>query len=92
MQQFAVQPYVDCDQHGAGALVSSLPLAEERGGFCRHTALDLQEWNSNLHHLHARNSRRSWIPSWELASERWHSFFSAGTVGRSVVALAIEPQ
>ena len=92
MQQFAIQSYVDRHQHGAGAAFFAILLAEGRCGLGRDSAVDRQEWDSNLHYLDARDSRRSWILAWQLAPAWWRRLLFVGAICGRTVAVAIQPE
>ena len=92
MQQFAIQLYVDCHQHGAGSLFSSILLAESFSRTDRHSAFDCEEWTSNLHDRNAGGPRRSWISARKLAPAGRHSLFLVGASCSALIAVAIAPQ
>ncbi len=92
MQQFAIQSYADRHQHGAGSTFLAVLL--EEGCCCsgRDSTFDCQEWGSNLHHLDARDPRRSWIPAWQLAPAWWHCLLFVGAICGGAIAVATEPE
>ena len=92
MQQFAIQPYVDRDEHGAGSAFLAILLAENCCSRGRDSTVDCEEWGSNLHHLDARNPCRSWISAWQPAPAWRRYLFSVGTVGGGIVTVVIGPQ
>jgi len=91
-QQFTLQPDAGGYQHGDGSSVSPLLLAES----CRrpggNSSLDCQEWGSNLHHLYARNPRRSRVSAWKPAPPGWHFVFLVGAVCGAAIDVVVKPR
>ena len=92
MQQPAIEPDVDCHQHGAGPLISAVVLAEDRGGCGRDSTFDCQERASDIHHRHARNPRRPRVTCTEISTVTGASSFFWQHWWLCLVAVAFAPR